>query len=498
MFRQLKRLGEETAIYGVSTIFGRFLSFLLVPFYTNVLHPGEYGIVAYVYSLIAFLNVIYSYGMESAYFKYSSSLEIGSARQNFTTPFLSLFGSSIFFSLFIISIASPLGGAIGIPIGSLPVIHYAAIILALDAFAIIPFAALRMEHRAKQFALIKIFNIAVNVAMNLVLLLSFKLGITGVFISGVVASAVTAMALIPAILRNMGDGFNPKLWKELLKFGLPYIPSGIAAMAIQVIDRPILRALTDDATVGIYQANYRLGIFMMLIVSVYDYAWRPFYFTTSKEPNAKEIFARVLTYLLLSMSVVWLSLTFFIGDLAKITIYGRHIIGPGYWSGLNIVPVVLLGYLFLGVSTNLSAGIFIEKKTKYSPLITGIGAAVNVAANFLLIPRYGILGAAWATLLAYFAMMTAMYFFVQRIYRIEYEYSRLLKIVASLSVVFLIYILVPAATYLESPGLLFIWKMMLIILFMLIIYLLKFYKAGEVIFLRKLWKAGKAVGGPGG
>jgi O-antigen/teichoic acid export membrane protein len=487
MLKQLKRLGTETAIYGISTILGRFLNFLLVPFYTNVLAPGDYGIVAYVYSLIAFVNVLYSYGLESAYFKYSSTLEIGTEKQNFSTPFVSLFGTSVLFSMILGILTKPMARMINVPAQYESILFYTIGMLAFDAIAIIPFAALRMKHNAKLFATIKFLNIAINVGLNLVLLIVFKMGVVGVFISGFVASALTVVMLMPTILRSLTREFNLPLWKALMKFGLPYIPSGLAAMAIQVIDRPILRALTDDAIVGIYQANYRLGIFMMLIVSMYDYAWRPFYFSTAKEANAKEIFARVLTYLVLFMSVIFLAFTFFIGDIAKINIFGRHIIGPGYWSGLNIVPVVLLGYLFLGISTNLSAGIYIEKKTKYSPLVTGIGALVNVVANFLLIPPFGMLGAAWATFLAYFFMALAMYVVVQRIYPVSYEFGRLWKIVFGAAAVVMLFYLVPVDALIGSAVLTVVWKTALILLFVILMYAMKFFKAGEISVIKKLW-----------
>lgn len=488
MFQQIKRLGTETAIYGISTILGRFLNFLLVPFYTNVLAPGDYGIVAYVYSLIAFINVIYSYGMESAYFKYSSTLEIGTTKQNFSTPFISLFGTSAIFSILLMILASPIARMINVPIDYESILLYTVGILAFDAIAIIPFAALRMEHKAKLFATIKFFNIVINVGMNLILLLVFRMGVIGVFISGLTASVLTVAMLLPTISRYLTKEFHLPLWEALMKFGLPYIPSGLAAMTIQVIDRPILRALTDDATVGIYQANYRLGIFMMLIVSMYDYAWRPFYFSTAKETNAKEIFARALTYLVLFMSAVFLVMTFFIGDIAKISIFGTHIIGSSYWSGLSIVPIVLLGYVFLGISTNLSAGIFIEKKTKYSPLITGVGAVVNVVANFLLIPPFGMLGAAWATFIAYFVMTVTMYFVVQRIYPVKYEISRLWKIGGALTAIIALYYFIPVEKLSDSMMIVILWKIFLIVLFLMLMWLMKFFKAGEISVIKKLWK----------
>jgi len=336
MLSRIKRLGTETAVYGISTILGRFLNFLLVPFYTNVLPPGEYGIVAYVYSIIAFINVIYSYGMESAYFKYSSTLEIGTPRQNFSTPFVSLFGSTVIFTVLIIAGSGPISGWLSLPGKFGTVLYLSAAILALDALAIIPFASLRMEHKATAFAGVKFLNIVINVGMNLVCLLVLHMGATGVFVAGATASALTLLMLLPTIARHLTFRFSLPLWKSLLRFGLPYVPAGLSAMAMQVIDRPILRAMTDDATVGIYQANYRLGIFMMLVVSMYDYAWRPFFFATAREPDAKESFARILTYLLLVMSAIGLALTLFIDNIAMMSLFGRHLIGPGYWRHLPV------------------------------------------------------------------------------------------------------------------------------------------------------------------
>jgi O-antigen/teichoic acid export membrane protein len=424
MVSQIWRLGKETAIYGISTILGRFLNFLLVPFYTNVLHPGEYGIVAYVYSIIAFLNVVYGYGMESAYFKYSSTGEIGTPKENFATPFISLLVTSALISGIIAAASTPLSDVLRLPQDGSTIVLYAAGILFLDALALIPFAALRMQGKAWQFASLKFLNIAVNVSCNLFFLLVLHKGVEGVFLSGLIASAFTLVTLGPIIARNVG-GFSRPLVRALLAFGLPYVPAGLAAMVIQVVDRPVLRALTDDATVRIYQANYRLGIFMMLIVSMFDYAWRPFFLSHASDPGAKKLFARVLTYFVAAATFLFLALSFFMPDLVHIRIFGRAIIHPEYWSGLTIVPVVLLAYLFLGMYNNFVAGVYIEKKTGSLPGITFAGAAVNIAANFLLIPVMGMMGAAVATLLAYIVMALVMYLSVRRYYPVPYEWDRI-------------------------------------------------------------------------
>lgn len=482
MLDKIKRLGSDTAVYGISTIVGRFLNYLLTPFYTNVLLTGEYGIVAYIYALIAFINVIYNYGMESAFFKYYSSDEIGTKRQNFSVPFFAVVVTSAFFTGIIFLFSDQVRALLNIPAGLGSIIPMTAGILAFDAIAIIPFAALRMERRAKTFAFIKLSNIIITVAMNVVLLVVYRQGVTGIFISALTASVCTFLFLLPTIHRHLKLEFNGSLLRALLKFGLPSIPSGLAAAAIQVIDRPILRRLTDDSTVGIYQANYRLGIFMMLVVQMYDYAWRPFYFSTSREPDAKAIFSRVLTYLTLFMAGVFIIVSLFIDDIVKIRFFGHSFIHPSYWSGLGIVPVVLLGYLFLGIATHIQAGIFIEKKTYLMPPITIVAAVVNIVGNLLLIPIAGMIGAAWATFLAYFIMAIVLYVVVQRIYPMSYEFRRIGKIAAATAVIFACFY------YIRPPHMEFLYKSALCVIFILLMYAMRFFNPREIIIIRNLFK----------
>lgn len=493
MFDKIKSLGTETAIYGVSTIAGRFLNFLLVPFYTNVLAPSEYGIATYVFSLVAFMNVVYGYGMESAYFRYSATKEMparplesseaggGSKEQSFSTPFTSLFITSSLFSFVLVLAASTLSDIVMLPADYTPIIHYASWILFLDTLAVIPFASLRMEHKARFFAFLKLLNILITVSANVILLVVYKMGVEGIFFSNLLASVITLMLLIPTIRRHFTSNFSMSLYRAMLKFGLPYIPAGLAAIVIQVVDRPILRMLTDDATVGVYQANYRLGIFMMLVVQMFDYAWKPFFLGNAQETNAKEMFARILTYFVLFMSLIFLLLTFFLPDIVHVSIFGRHLIHPDYWGALGIVPIVLLGYMFLGIFNNLVAGIYIEKKTHYLPLITFVGAVVNIGGNFFLIPRMDMYGAAWATFLSYFIMAVLLYRMVQRVYPVQYEWTRLGKIAVSCIAAYGLYFLVRVDEFA------LVWKAGLIVMFCLAMYLMKFLNKEELAFFKNLF-----------
>ncbi|MER3524987.1 MAG: hypothetical protein C4326_13290 [Ignavibacteria bacterium] len=491
MFDKLKRLGTDTAVYGISTVVGRFLTLFLTPLYTNVLPPADLGVVATVYAYIAFLNIVYGYGMEGAYMRYASSLERGDKRETFSAAFVSVACTSLLFSLFIWLRRSPLAAIAGVPMQHTSVVGYAAGILLLDALALIPFAYLRMEGKAKLFAALKLFNIVLTVLLNLTLLVKYSYGVEGIFLSNLVASGATFVLLLPTAARMLTVQWSADLYKALLRFALPSVPSYLASMMIQVIDRPVLEALTSKATVGIYQANYRLGIFMMLIVSTFDFAWRPFFLTNASQPNARQLFARALTYFFLFMTSCFLVVSFFINDVVTIPIYhGKSLIAPEYWSGLSIVPVVLAAYIFLGVSNTMVAGIYIEKQTRKLPMVTFVGAAVNVLANVLLIPPFGIMGAAVATLLSYAVMAVMLYVITQNIYPIAWEWGRMGKITLAASAVFVLHVMVRV----ESLG--WLWNLVLLVLFGVMMKVMHVFDASELASLRRLLRFSSPVQSP--
>ena len=436
MLDRIFKLGKEAAIYGLSSIVGRFLNFLLVPFLTNYLLKSELGVYSYIYSYVAFIFVLYGYGMDAAYMRFVVSLEGWDKNQAVSVPFFSLVGTSSVFSLLIWLGAAPITRLLDIGPEHIDLVRYAAWILFFDTLAIVPFAYLRMENRAKAFAGLRVFNIVINVILTIVLLVVLKLKLESLFIANLGASALTAVALVIVVAPRLTVRFSGGLYKEMLRFGLPYIPAGLAGIAIQVIDRPILKALTDDATVGVYQAGYRLGVLMMLVVGMFDYAWRPFFLTHANDEDAPRLFSKVFTYFMGLMMLVFVIGSLFVQDVARIPLFGGTFIGSAYWGGLGIVPIVLFAYVFTGAYVNFVVGVYLAKKTKYLPYATGGGALVNVVANFLLIPRYGIVGAAVATLLSYLVMAIGIYFPSQRLYHVNYEWGRLARLmVAALSVV---------------------------------------------------------------
>ncbi|MFA3784126.1 polysaccharide biosynthesis C-terminal domain-containing protein [Melioribacteraceae bacterium 4301-Me] len=482
MLSKIKELTKDTAIYGISTIVGRFIGFILVPFYTNVINTNDFGIYSNVYAYIAFLNVIFIYGMDAAFMKYASLTTADERKNIFSTSFWFIMFSTVLFSVFLLLLKTPLKSAIEIPQNFSNLYYYLILILFLDTVALIPFAKLRLERKAIKFAVIKLINIFLNLSLNLYLILKLKMGIEAIFISNLIASLFSVVVLLPEIFHSIRFKIDKAILNKLLKFGIPYLPGSLSAMIVQVIDRPIVLALTDASTLGIYQANYKLGIFMMLIVSMFNYAWQPFFLNNAQEKNAKELFSKIFTLFLLFTSLLWIILSLFIDDFAKFKIFDNvTIIGKAYLGGLVIVPIILLGYLFNGLYVNFTAGIYIEEKTKYFPIVTGSGALVNVVVNFMLIPVIGIVGAALATLASYMVMAGGLFFFSQKFYKINYEYKKIIKILTLIFITAGLYYL-----FYYTIGIFFTLKLLLLILFVSSLFIMNVIELSEVKKLTKL------------
>jgi O-antigen/teichoic acid export membrane protein len=255
-------------------------------------------------------------------------------------------------------------------------------------------------------------------------------------------------------------------------------------MAVQVIDRPILKYLTDDATVGIYQANYRLGIFRMMAVNMFDAAWRPFFLQRAADDAGRQVLARVMTYFVAAAGLLLLFLGLFIPQIVSLPLMGgRPLINPVYWAGLPIVPVVTLGYLFNGIYVNLLAPATLAKRSELVAYATGLGAAVNVATNLLWIPRWGMMGAAAATLAAYAAMAGSLYLMSRKVYPIAYEGGRLLRVAGCLAAVGL----AARAIGLDFSPDRAAARLLLLLAFPVLLAFSGFCDEGEISALKGLW-----------
>ncbi|NIV92444.1 oligosaccharide flippase family protein [candidate division KSB1 bacterium] len=481
MLNSLKRLTKHSAIYGIGHITTRLVNFLLLPVYTNQIPADEFGVYAVVYMYLAFMTIVYTYGLDAAFLRFFVlSEDTQKRRQIFSTAFWAVVVVGSLLTA-IIYLNAATNSRVIISEGLYPnLFRLVSLILLFDALTFLPFLYLRAEEKSLHFVTIKFVNVLINVGLNIYFVVHLKKGVEGILLANVLASAITFALLLPILWRHVSFVFVGSELKELLRFGLPYLPSTLSIVALDLIDRFFLERLVGLEVTGIYSAGYRLGIFMNLFVAAFRFAWHPFFLSTSKQENAKEVFAKILTYFVLIASGIFLMISFFVDELVRFEIFGFTIFGEEYWESTKIVPVILLCYLINGMYVNFIVGIYLEKQTKYLPIVTGAGAIVNILANLLLIPLLGMMGAAYAKFLAYAVMAVCLYLFAQKFYAIHYEFGRLLKLAVVAAGIFYF------GYFFQTP-----WQnwlqLSLVVAFPLILFLTGFFERRELENVKKLF-----------
>ncbi|TDN37612.1 polysaccharide biosynthesis protein [Hymenobacter sp. UV11] len=449
-----KKLASQTAIYGVSSIVGRVLSYLLVPIYTAHFAAAEYGIVTGLYAYVSFLNVVFTYGLETTFFRFAN--RPGEDRRELYSRTLSLLLlSSVVLTVLLALLARPLLALLRLPPGHYEYAIWVALILGLDAVAALPFARLRLENKARRFAAIRLTNILLYVGLNLFfvvlcpavlrsapagMLASLRplvqavynpnLGVGYVFLSNLAASALTLLLLAHELLDFRFRWPQLGFLRPLLAYALPLMLMGLAGMVNETLDRILLPTYLPEGfypgvsrlgAVGVYGACYKLSIFMSLIIQAFRYAAEPFFFAQSTEKNSPATFALVLKWFTLCCAFI------FVGISLNLSWVGPLFLRrPEYLTGLGVVPILLLANLFLGVYYNLSVWFKLTDKTYFGTYIGAAGAVLTIALNIALIPVMGYMGSAWATLACYFMMAALCWWLGERHFPVPYPVGRLL------------------------------------------------------------------------
>jgi O-antigen/teichoic acid export membrane protein len=435
---QIKRLAGQTAIYGVPTILGRFLQYLLVILLTRVFTTGEYGTISVFYSYASFLMVVLTYGMETTFFRFSES-ETNKDRV-FSTAMISLILTSAAFLVLTNSFSSTIAQWIDYPRHPDYVIWFAWI-LGLDAICAIPFARLRAENKAIRFATIKFVNILINIGLTLFFLLLCPYlwnhsvswihfiyrsdwNIEYVFLANLAASVLTLLLLMPQVL-GMKWELHPVLWRKMMRYAWPLLFAGMAGIVNETFDRLLLRYLLPEnisrEQVGIYSACYKISILMTLFIQAYRFAAEPFFFAKAKDQDARQVYARIMDYFIITVSFIFLITMLYLDDVFI------HFIGRNFRVGRNVIPILMLANLFLGVYYNLSIWYKLTAKTIWGAWLSAIGAVITLVLNFWWIPLspdhliHGYLGSAWATFFCYGSMMVISYLLGRKYYHIPYN-----------------------------------------------------------------------------
>ncbi len=443
----IKKLVSQTAIYGLSQIVGRFVNYLLVPLYTGIFTTGEYGVVTLMYAYVALFNVLLTYGMETTFFRFANKSD--NPANVFSTSLASVLSTSVVFSILFIGFSGKLASLIRLPEHPEYIIYF-TLILALDAVSAIPFAQLRQQNRPIKFALVKNINIFSNILFNLYflmlcpwlqeeqnLVLPFynpTIGIGYVFISNLIASAITIPLLYKEFFEIRLGKFSRRLLQEMLVYALPMMVVGFAGMINETLDRTLITWFYPDPEVGrsmngIYGANYKLAILMSLFIQAFRYAAEPFFFAHAKSSDQRTIYAQVMNYFVLVCLFLFLMVTLFID-------YFQYFIGEPFREGLKVVPILLLANLFLGIYYNLSVWYKLSDQTNKGAIISLTGAAITLLLNFWWIPLFGYLGSAWATFFCYFGMMVICYLMGKKYYPIPYQILKVSAYIAFALVLF--------------------------------------------------------------
>ena len=443
---QMKILAKETAIYGVSSIVGKFLNWMLVPLYTYVLQQqSDYGIVTNLYAWTALLLVVLTYGMETGFFRFANK-EGENAQTVYSTSLIALFTTSLLFAVACVVCQVPIANALGYPAHS-EFIALLGIVVAMDAFASIPFAYLRYKKRPLQFAALKLLFVFLNIVLNLFFLVlcpkiqdwgiisawyNADYGVGYVFVANILATGIQTLCLLPAVgegFRSLGvqefrssGVFSWGLLKQMLRYSLPLLVLGVCGIMNQTLDRILFPFFYDgadaQAQLGIYGACFKVAMVMMMFTQAFRYAYEPFVFAKHKDRESVEAYADAMKYYIIFSYMILLGMIFYL-DLLK------FIIAPSYWEGLKIVPIVLWTYIFQGVYFNLSFWYKLTDKTQWGAYFSLIGVVITFGLQAMFVPRIGYVASAASSTVCYLVIMLLSYFIGRKHLEIPYDLRRI-------------------------------------------------------------------------
>lgn len=432
--KQLKSLARDTAIYGVSSILGKFLNWMLVPMYTYVLaKSADYGQVANLYAWSALLLVIMTYGMETGFFRFANKHK-ENASKVYGNTLMSVGFTSLLFAAAAIGFSAPIASVLGYH-GHPEYIAMLGSVIAMDAVGSIPFAWIRFQNRPIKFAALKLVMILTNIFFNLFFLVICPVidskmpglidwfyrpgyGVGYVLVANVIQTVVVTLALIPEI-RKADFSLDGSLLRQILRYSLPLMILGIAGIMNQTVDKIIFPYLIKDpqlaiSELGIYSACFKISMVMMMFTQAFRYAYEPFIFAQHKDKNSKEAYADAMKFFIIFSWMIFLGMVFYMDII-------QYLIRADYRVGLKVIPIVLLSYIFQGVFFNLSLWYKLTDKTHYGAWISIIGTLITLGINIVFVPVFSYMASAWASFFCYLVMMAISYKLGQKHMPIRYD-----------------------------------------------------------------------------
>lgn len=480
MFNQLLRLSKHSIVYGLGAAVSQVVAFFLIPLYTRYLTPSDYGVLEIFTVTMTVIGVIVPMGVTAglamSYYEHEDEERRKTA---LSTAYFFLTATSLCFALILIAAA---GNFSSLLFESTHYTFYFQVIfltLFFDTGVALSLLTLRVQEKSINYVAIALARLVISVGLNILFIVALRKGVLGILEAHLIASALIYCFLIPQLIKNAGFRFSTTKLKGMISYGIPYIPSNLAAWIMTLADRYFLQFLSTSTELGLYSIGYKFGMVInALVTAPFAAAWGPFFWSVAKEKNNKEIYSSVLTYFVLIGMFIALGLSVLSKEVLTI------MATPPFYGAYKVVPLIALSYILLGCFSILFVGAGLEKKTKYAPLITGVGAIVNLGLNYLLIPSYGMMGAAIATVISYLLLPIGSYFISKRYYPIKYEWGRVVKIFIAAALVYAgsIFIINDSAII---AGVL---KLLILLGFPVLLYLFKFFKPEEIQKAKSVFK----------
>ena len=439
MQKEIINLSKNTLIYGLGHVLARIVTFLLLPLYTNVFTPDEYGIISLAYVIMGFMTVVMHYGLDAALMKRYVQSDLIEKTVYFSSAWISFFVTSISFGL-IITLLRKFISPILLGVNDDRLILLVGWIIALDVMWSISQLIFRAEEKPFAYIAFSLTNVIGSLILNILFVIQFKMGVYGVLLSNFIISTILFISTIPFIYSRINlKKASISSWTKMMKFGLPLLPSGIFAMMMELADRYILKEMTDLYTVGIYSSGYKLGMLMMLIVMGFNMAWQPFFLKIGEDDKYKPLYARINSYVFALLGFIWVILLLWVDNIVRMKFGSISLFGEKYWASALIVPWISLGYVFYGLYLLQLPGVFHQEKSLWITISRAIGAISNIIFNIYLIPKYGGQGAAIATCISFIIMFIIMFIINIRLFPISYEWGRIFRIIFTMGIIFILY-----------------------------------------------------------
>lgn len=438
---ELKKLAQHSAIYGVADVVPYLINFLLLRVFTSYLSPADYGALGILLLFGVLTKIFFRAGLDSAFFRiYYEQKTDRDKKVLATTLFATAFAISTTLFTLCIVFAAPisrwlLGGELSESTISTWVVLVAADTL-LNTFAFVPMNLFRMLGRPASFTVMTLLRSFVNIGLKVILVVS-GWGVDGVLWADIAASTVFVMALSPTLIRNLAPGFSLPMLRSAAAFGLPKVPHGLAHQVLNFSDRKLIELFLALSATGLYHIGYMLGTGVKFFLAAFELAWGPYVYAQLDKPDAARTLARLATYAFAAI----------VGCGLLNAVFGRELLflmaTPQFHAAYPVIPIVVLAYVTQGFFALTSIGIGISKKTTYFPVMTLSAAVLNIVLNILWIPRFGIEGAAWATVAGYALMAVMGIYFGNKHYPIPYEWSRLARIAVAAAIAYAVSLIAP-------------------------------------------------------